>query len=144
MQVRHILGIAVFWGVVGTLGGPTVQAAPTPNSAKFVQLLLQKEAKAIKSDTKALNMRDKDVAKLEATTNPRKVKQLQNTLLKLHNQILAMTTKLQAEAVQVNTAASALSPPNPALKSQALAELLMVQKLSLRAGLGLAPATPSQ
>jgi hypothetical protein len=128
---------------VSSLGGQTVQAQ-TPNSPKFVKLLLNKEAKAIKSDTKALNMRDKDIAKFEATKNPKLEKQLEKSLTKLHNQILGMTTKLQAESVQVYTGARILSPPNPSLKSSAFANLLMVQLLSVRAGLGVVPATPTQ
>jgi len=142
--MRHLLAVAVIWGVVGTLGTPTVQAAP-PNSLKFVKLLLMQENKAIKSDTKALNMRDANIAKLNSTTNPKKEKQLTQTLAKLHNQILKMTTKLQAEAQQVYSAASVLSPPNPSLKSTALSNLVLVQMLSKRAGFqGIVPATPPQ
>jgi hypothetical protein len=135
--------VAVILGVVGTLAAPTAQAA-TPNSPKFVNLLLKQETKAIKADTKALNMRDSDIAKLQATTNPKKEKQLEKSLSKLHNQILKMTTKLQAESQQVYTAASVLQPPNPALKSSAFSNLLLVQMLSVRAGLGVVPATPTQ
>jgi hypothetical protein len=145
MRPRHLLGVAVFWGVVSTLGGPTAQAATTPNSPKAVTLFLKLIVeKGIKADTKALNMRDRDIAKLDATTNPRTIKQLTKTLSKLHNQILGMTTKLQAEAIQGFNGANVLSPPNPPLVSRALGDLVMVQQLSIRAGLGLAPATPSQ
>jgi hypothetical protein len=143
MRPRHLLGVAIFWGVVGTLGGPTAHAA-TPNSPKFVKLLLMKQTKAIKADNKALNQRDKDVAKLESTTNPRVVNMLEKSLTKLHNQILSMTTKLQLEATQIYTAASVLSPPNPSLKSAALANLVVTQMLSVRAGLGIVPSTPKQ
>jgi hypothetical protein len=143
MRPRHLLGVAIFWGVVGTLGGQTVQAAPTPNSPKFVKLLLNKQVKAIKADNKALNQRDKDIAKFESTTNPKVEKMLEKSLTKLHNQILGMTTKLISEAMQVYTAASILSPPQPTLKSAALSNLLATQMLSVRAGLGIAPATPT-
>jgi hypothetical protein len=129
---------------VGTLGGPTAQAASTPNSTKFVRLLLNKSAKAIKADNKALNMRDADIAKLESTTNPRKEAQLEKSLTKLHNQILSMTTKLILEATQGYNAAIAVSPPSPPLKSAALANLVAVQMLSVRAHLGIMPATPTQ
>jgi hypothetical protein len=103
-----------------------------------------KQVQAIKADNKLLNMRDKDVAKLEATTNPRVERMLEKSLTKLHNMILSMTAKLQLEATQVYTGASVLSPPNPQLKSEALTNLLATQQLSIRAGLGIAPATPTQ
>jgi hypothetical protein len=99
MALRHIMGVALCWGVLSSVGGHAAQAA-TPNSVKFVNLILSKQTKAIKADTKALNTRDKDVAKLEATTNPRTTKQLENSLSKLHHQILSMTTRLQAEATR--------------------------------------------
>jgi hypothetical protein len=102
------------------------------------------QTKAIQKDNKALNTRDADAAKLESTTNPTRERQLENMLLKLHNQILSMTTRLQAEATQIYTGASVLSPPNPPLKSAALANLLATQILSVRAGLGIVPATPTQ
>jgi hypothetical protein len=143
MRPRYLLGVAVIWGAVGTLTAPTAQAA-TPNSPKFVNLILKKETKAINADTKSLNTRDKQIAQLETTTNPKKTKQLENSLTKLHNQILKMTTMLQSESVQVFTAASVLNPPNPSLQSAALSNLLLVQMLSVRAGLGVAPATPMQ
>jgi hypothetical protein len=143
MRPRHLLGVAVLSGVVGTLGGPTAQAAP-PNSVKFVKLLLKNETKAIKSDTKALNTRDKDIAKLQNTTNRRVENQLEKSLTTLHRQILSMTTRLSAGAMQTYTAASILSPPDPPLKSSALSNLLVIQTLSVRAGLGISPATPNQ
>jgi len=143
MRLRHILGVAIFCGAVGTLGGQAVQAQ-NPNSPKFVMLLLKQEASQIKSDTKALNTRDKDVAKLETATKKSEINQLNKALLKLHNQILSMTTKLISFSTQVNTGAVALSPPNPALVSKAFGNLLTVQTLSVRAGLGINPATPSQ
>jgi hypothetical protein len=143
MRPRHLLGVAIFWGVVGTLGGQTAQAA-TPNSPKFIKLLLMNQTKAIKADNKLLNMRDTDAAKLEATTNPRVERMLEKTLTTLHNQILSMTTRLIVEATQIYTGANVLSPPNPPLKSEALANLLATQVLSRRAGLGIQPATPTQ
>ena len=143
MRPRHLLGVAVLWGVVGTLGGPTAQAAP-PNSVKFVKLLLKNETKGIKSDTKALNTADKDIAKLQNTSNPQKEKQLEKSLTSLGKQITSMTHKLQSLATQTYAAASVLSPPDPPLKSMAFSNLLTVQLLSVRAGLGVAPATPSQ
>jgi hypothetical protein len=143
MRPRHLLGVAVFWGVVGTLGGPTAQAqAATPNSPRAVALFLQLLEKGIKSDTKALNTRDSDIAKLDAATNARRIKQLSNTLAKLHRQILRMTTMLISEATQAFNSANNLSPPNPPLKSRAFGDLLLVQQLSLRTGLGIQPATP--
>jgi hypothetical protein len=142
MRPRHLLGVAVFWGVVGTLGGPTAQAAATPNSPKTVTLFLKLLEKGIKSDNKALNMRDADVAKLDATTNSKKIKQLEKTLATLHRQILKMTSTVIGEATQGYNGANNLSPPNPPLKSRAFADLLAVQQLSLRAGLGIQPATP--
>lgn len=142
MRLRHILGAAIFCGAVGTLGGQTVQAQ-APSSARFVKLLLIKQQTQIKADTKALNTRDKDIAKLDVATNPRQIRQLSKSLSKLHNQILAMTTKLQALSVQVFTNARNV-PSNPTLEHKALANLLVVQTLSVRAGLGIAPATPTQ
>ncbi len=134
---------SIFCGAVGTLGGQPVQAQ-NPNSVRFVKLLLMQEEKEIKSDQKAINTRNKDVAKLDAAKKASQIKQLEKALLKLHNQILSMTTKLQAFSVQVYTGAAVLSPPNPALVSKALGNLLTVQNLSVQAGLGIVPATPSQ
>jgi hypothetical protein len=143
MRLRHILGAAIFCGAVGTLGGQSVHAQK-PNSPKFVMLLLKQQQMEIKSDTKALNTRDKDVVKLENATKQSQINQLNKTLLQLHKQILSMTTKLASFSTQVYTGASVLTPPNPALLSQALTNLKTVQVLSLRAGLGIQPATPTQ
>jgi hypothetical protein len=142
MLSRHILAAAIFCGAVGTVGGQTAQAQ-APSSPRFVKLLLMKQGKLIKSDTKALNMRDNDILKLNAATNQRKINQLNKTLSKLHSQILTMTTRLQVLSGQVFTDASHLEPPNPTLQSHALANLLTTQNLSVRAGLGIAPATPT-
>jgi hypothetical protein len=144
MRLRHIWGIAVFCGAVGTLGGQTAQAQ-APSSVRFVSLLLSKEAKLIKSDTKALNTRDKDILKLNAATRQSQINQLNKALTKLHSQVLSMTTKLQLLALQVVTDAKHLSPANSpanqALVNRALASVIAVQRLSLRACLGLNPAT---
>jgi hypothetical protein len=109
-----------------------------------VALLLNQQNKEIASDTKALNTRDKDIVKLETATRPSQINSLNKSLVKLHNQILAMTTKLQAFSVQVYTGATHLTPPNPTLKTKAFNNLLTVQGLSVRAGLGINPATPMQ
>jgi hypothetical protein len=82
--------------------------------------------------------------KLDRATKPSQIKSLNKSLIKLHNQILAMTSKLISFSVQVNTAATALSPPNPTLASKAFSNLLTVQTLSVQAGLGVTPATPTQ
>ena len=141
MPLRHILGIAVFCGAVSTLGGRTVQAQ-APSSARFVKLILMKQEVGIKADTKALNTRDKDIAKLNAATNGRQIKQLSKALSTLHRQILSGTTRLQVLSGQVYTDALNV-PSNPELASKALANLLLVQTLSVRAGLGINPATPT-
>jgi hypothetical protein len=145
MRPRYLLVVAIVWGVVGTLGAPTAQAQGTPNSPKAVKLFLKLiVAPGIKADTKALNMRDKDVAKLDATTNPKLEAKLTKTLNKLHNQILSLTLKLQAESVQAFLAAKSLSPANPTLVSQALGSIMAIEVLSNRAGLPFHPATSTK
>jgi predicted nucleic acid-binding Zn-ribbon protein len=109
-----------------------------------VQLLLRNESAQISADTKALNTRDNDILKLNAATSAKQIKQLEKTLTRLNHQIVAMTLELQALSGQAFTTASSLTPPNPALVSTSLGNLLTVQSLSTRAGLGVGPATPSQ
>jgi hypothetical protein len=144
MRPRHLLGVAVFWGVVGTLGGTTAQAAAPPSSPKAVKLFLQMLEKGIKSDNKAQNTRNKDLVKFNAAKPGSKTeKQLAKTLTKLSNQIFSMTTTLIGRSAQGYNAASSLSPPDPPLKSRAFADILAVQQLSLGAHLGIQPATPT-
>lgn len=142
MPARPILRVAIVCGVVGILTGGQPAHAQNPNSPRFVMTLLMQETKEIQSDTKALNTRDKDIMKLDRATKPSQIKSLNKSLLKLHNEILKMTTKLQAFSIQVYTGATHLSPPKPPLASKALSNLKAVQTLSVRAGLGVAPATP--
>jgi hypothetical protein len=144
MPARLISRVAIVCGAVGILTGGQSAYAQRPNSPRFVKLLLMQEEKEIKSDTKALNTRDKDVVKLENATRQSQINSLNRSLLKLHNQILAMTSRLISFSTQVNTAATVLSPPNPSLSSRAFSNLLTVQTLSLRSGLGVQPATPTQ
>jgi hypothetical protein len=89
-------------------------------------------------------MRDKDIAKLDAATRRSQINSLTKSLNKLHTQILHGTTQLQVFSTQVFTDAKALSPANPGLVNQAFGGILSVQMLSVRAGLGIAPATPGQ
>ena len=79
MRLHHILGAAIFCGAMGTLGGQTAQAQ-APSSARFVQLLLRNENILIRTDTKTLNTRDQDIAKLNAATSSRKIRQLSAAL----------------------------------------------------------------
>jgi hypothetical protein len=144
MPARLVLRVAIACAAVGILTGGRSAQAQNPNSPRFVALLLNEQNKEIKSDTKALNTRDKDIMKLESATRPSQIKSLNNSLVKLHNQILSMTTKLQAFSVQVYTGATHLTPPSPTLKTKAFNNLLTVQTLSVRAGLGINPATPMQ
>jgi hypothetical protein len=143
MPARLILRVAIACAAVGILTGGRSAQAQNPNSPRFVALLLNEQNKEISSDTKALNTRDKDVVKLENATKPSQIRSLNKSLIKLHNQILSMTTKLQAFSVQVYTGATHLTPPNSTLKTKAFDNLLSVQTLSARAGLGIAPATPT-
>jgi hypothetical protein len=144
MPSRLALRVAVVCGAVAIFCGPAAHAQAPPNSARFVTLLLVKESKQIKSDTTLLNTRDKDIAKLEAATRRSQINSLAKSLNKLHSQIVHSTTELQIMSTQVLTDAKGLNPSNPTLVSQAVAGILSVQTLSLRAGLGVAPATPSQ
>jgi hypothetical protein len=144
MPARLVLRVAIACAAVGILTGGRSAQAQNPNSPRFVALLLMQQNKEIKSDTKALNTRDKDIVKLDNATKPSQIKQLNKSLTKLHNQILAMTSKLISFSTQVYTGATHLTPPNPTLKTKALDNLLTVQTLSVRAGLGVLPATPMQ
>jgi hypothetical protein len=143
MPARLILRVAIVCGTVGILSGGQSAHAQNPNSPRFVAVLLMQEETSIKSDTKALNTRDKDIMKLDAATKPSQIRSLSKSLQKLHNQIIAMTTKLQASSTSVYTGATHLSPPQPNLVSKAFSNILTVQQLSVRAGLGIAPATPT-
>jgi hypothetical protein len=142
MALRALLGVAVFCGAMGIVEGKAARAQ-SPNSKRFVALLLVKTTKAIQADTKALNTRDKDIAKLDAATKKSEIKSLTRTLNKLHTQVLNMTTGLQVLSTQVYNDAKGLNPPNPTAVSAAFHNILTVQTLSVRAGLGIAPATPS-
>jgi hypothetical protein len=144
IPARLVLTVAIACAAVGILTGGRSAQAQNPNSPRFVALLLMQETKDIESDTKALNTRDKDIVKLDNATKPSQIKSLKKSLTKLHNQILGMTTNLQAFSIQVYTGAAHLSPPNPTLKSKAFSNILTVQTLSVRTGLGIAPATPAQ
>jgi len=144
MPSRLVLRVAVVCGAVDIVLGPSAHAQAPPNSVRFVKLLLMKESKQIKADTTLLNMRERDIAKLDAATRRSQVNSLTKSLNKLHSQILHSTTQLQVFSTQVFTDAKGLSPANPGLVNQAFAGILSVQTLSLRAGLGIAPATPGQ
>jgi hypothetical protein len=127
---------------VSTLGGTTAQAQATPKSAT---LFLQMLEKGIKADNKTLNMRDSTNAKFNAAKpGSQKEKQLQKTLTKLSRQAFNMTSTLIGRSAQGYTIASTLSPPSPSLKSRAFADILAVQKLSVRDFRGIMPATPMQ
>jgi hypothetical protein len=143
MTSRQMLGVAIVCSAMGTLGGQTVRAA-TPNSARFVQLLLLNQAAAIQADTKALNTLNQDIAKFETLTNRRKIKSLGMTISRLNSKILNMTAKLGLLSAQNYTTAVNLNPANPGLVNKALIGLLAVQKLSVQVGFGITPATPSQ
>jgi hypothetical protein len=142
MPSRLVLIVAVLCGAVGIVCVPAAHAQAPPNSVRFVKLLLMKESTKIKANTTALNMRDRDIAKLDAATRRSQINSLTRSLDKLHTQILHNTTFLQVFSTQVFTDAEALSPPDPALVSQAFAGILSVQTQSVRASLGIAPATP--
>ena len=66
------------------------------------------------------------------------------SLTRLNDQILNMTAKLVLLSTQTYNTAVSLTPSNSALISQAYANLVAVQNISLQTGLGIAPATPSQ
>src|SRR4051794_10850039 len=143
MRSRQFLGVTIVCGALGTLGGQTVKAQ-APNSERFVRLLLMDETTLIQKDSKALSTRNADIAKLNSTSNSRQIKQLSKTLSKLNQQILSLTTRLQVFSTQVYNTARNLKPTNQALVSNALANLLAVQQLSVQANLGIAPASPMQ
>ena len=143
MRSRQILGFAIFCGAMGTLGGQTVQAQ-APSSQRFVQLLLMNQSTQISADMKAVNKRNMEIAQLEAATSSRQISKLAKSLTKLNREILAMTANLQLLSIQTVTLADALAPSNPGLVSTAVANLLTVQTISVQAGLGVSPATPSQ
>jgi hypothetical protein len=143
MRSRHFLGVTIICGALGTLGGQTVKAQ-APSSERFVRLLLMNESALIQKDTKALTTRNADIAKLNSATNSRQIRQLGKTLSRLNQQILSLTTRLQVFSTQVYNTAHNLTPSNPSLVSSALANLLIVQQLSIQANLGINPATPMQ
>jgi hypothetical protein len=143
MRSRNLWAVALIFGAASTIAGQTAHAQ-APSSERFVMLLLTKESREINSVTKALNTRDNDIAKLNAATNPRQIRKLENMLSRLHGQILSMTTRLITLSGQVYTNAISLIPSNPTLVSKALSNLVVVQHLSLRDGLGIQPATPTK
>jgi len=142
MRSRQILGIAIFCGALSTLGGQTVQAQ-TPNSARFVSLLLINETALINADTKAIARQDSLIAKLDSATSTGQAKSIGRSLSRLNARIVAMTAKLILHSTQAYTTAVNLKPSNPGLVSQALAALKTVQQIAARVGLGLAPVSAS-
>jgi hypothetical protein len=138
-----MLGLAVFCGFLGALSGQPVHAQ-TPNSTRFVQLLLFNQTAQIQADTKAVGARDSTIAKLDAATSSRQIKQLGKMLSRLNHQILGRTAELQLLSIQTYNTAAKLSPSNSSLRSAALANLVTVQQLSAQVGLGFTPATPTQ
>jgi hypothetical protein len=142
MLPRHLLRVAIFCGAVGIVGGQPAHAQ-TPSSTRFVKLLLMNQMKLISADTKALNTRNAGIVKLNNATNQRQINQLNKMLTRLNTQIVRMTAELTLFSTQNYNYAVELSPPDSALVSQALAALRIVQALSVQAGLGIAPATPT-
>jgi hypothetical protein len=143
MPSRRFWSVAVFCGAMGLVGGPAAHAQPS-SSVRFVSLLLMNETKKIQANMKKQSMRDATIVKLNAATSQRQINQLNKTLTHLNDEILVSTLQLTAYSTQAYNYAVELSPPNSSLVSEALGALLTVQTLSIQAGLGIAPATPSQ
>ena len=116
-------------------------SAQTPNSQKFVQLLLMNELTDIQADQKALNTLNNDILKLDSATSARKIKQLNKTLTKLNHEIVDMTTRLQVTSIQALNTARGLTPSNPALVSAAVLGLQNVESLVSQAGIPAATAS---
>jgi hypothetical protein len=143
MRLPHIVKFALFCGPLVTLAGQSVQAQ-TPNSTRFVQLLLLNQQMQINADSKALGTLQTDIARLEAATNPRQIRSLSATISRLNRKIVMMTAELILLSTQSYNTARGLTPHNPTLVSTALSNLLIVQSLSAQVGLGISPATPTQ
>jgi hypothetical protein len=143
MQVRHILGMAVFCGAVGAVGGQTVQAQQV--STKFVQLLLSRESKGISTDKALIKTQDRDV-RLETSFsgNSRKLVQLLKMILSLQSKIDKTTSKLKGLDLQTRSAVAALTPPNANLTQRAFANGAIIAMLAARPPFGIPPATSSQ
>jgi hypothetical protein len=143
MPLRRLLRVAIFCGALGLVGGQATHAQ-TPSSVRFVNLLLANEARSIQATMKAFNTRNATILKLNNATSQRQINQLNKTLTRLNTQVVRMTAELTLFSKQAYTYATELSPPNSSLVSEALGSLLTVQALSVEAGLGVAPATPTQ
>jgi hypothetical protein len=101
------------------------------------------QSKLISADMKAFSQRDAGIVKLNNATNQRQINQLNKMLTRLNNQIVSTTAELTLFSTQAYDYAVNLSPSDPALVSESLAALRIVQSLSVQAGLGIAPATPT-
>src|SRR5262249_5513005 len=134
---------ALFCGAVVALPARTVHAQ-TPNSTRFVQMLLLNQQTQINADSKALATRNRDIARLDAATNPRQIRSLSATISRLNRRLIVMTADLGLLSTQTYNTARALSPQNPSLVGAAFSKLLIVQSLSVQVGLGISPATPMQ
>jgi hypothetical protein len=149
MKMRQNVGMALFCGALGMLGGQDVQAQPT-DPTPFVQLLLARESRLIHLDTVMIAQQNREIRTLNLlqTLTPsakvqRMIAQLVIAIDRLQTTINSKTFNLQGLSGELNATLRGLPTPNP-FTSLAASNASIIAGLASRLPFGVVPASPSQ
>jgi hypothetical protein len=148
MKMRRIVGFAIFWGAIGTLGGQSVQASSS-NPASFVRMLLSRESNLIFKDRVTISQQNRDVRTINLLmTRPqtarvlRTIAQLEGVIVRLQATINKTTGTLEVLDGQVKATLPSIPTPNP-FTSIAASNSAIIAALAARPPFGIPPATLS-
>lgn len=154
MQVRHILRIAIFFGAIGVLGGQGVQAQ-SPNSLRFVRMLLLRESRQIFVDQTAIARQNHGIRLLNllGTFTPataRQARQLNQNAIAIERNVVLLqrridrtTQLLLSLSDQLSSTLLGLGNPAP-FAAQAAQNAAKIDALASRGPFGVPAATIAQ
>src|SRR4051812_27936781 len=149
MKVRHIVGIAILGGLIGNLGGQAAQAQ-TSSQARFVSMLIMKEATLIYKNRVAIAQQNQSEQNLtlliagdQTGRTRRTIANLQRSVNKLQNMINNLTSRLSALNIQVTASVRTLPAPNPYQQPAAL-NTQVIQSFVNRRPFGIPPSSTIQ
>jgi hypothetical protein len=149
MHVRHILGIAIFCGAVGALGGQSVHAQPS-NANSFVRFLLLRESRQILADERAIATQDHGnrLLKLLATISPttaRQARQLQRDIAAIQRNVVILQARIDNTTSLLLSLRDQLGTGQPSPFNQLAAQnAAIINSLASRGPFGIPPASISQ
>jgi hypothetical protein len=149
MKMHQSLGIAIFCGALGMLGGQDVQAQPN-DPTPFVQLLLSRETRGINLVSTAIARQDREIQALNLletqTLTPRvqrTIAQLTIAIDRLQNIINVKTFNLRGLNGELNATLLGLPTPNQ-FTGLAASNAAIITALSNRLPFGIVPASSFQ